>query len=541
MNKIGLIGFGGWGVNWARTLHKLGVLGAICDASPEQQKRAQEQYPSVSLTSSVDVLLKDPDIRGCVIATPSVTHVRIAEQVLRAGKDALVEKPLALNSREAEHLMELARAEGRILMVGHVLEYHPAILKLGELIRQGVLGKIFAIESNRLNFGKIRTEENALWSFAPHDIAIILRLAGALPEDISCTGGFHLNSEIADTTHTHLSFASGLKAHIFVSWLHPFKEHRLVVLGSEQMAVFDDLLPWDQKLKLYPTAVGWVAGKVPVANKAESSAVRLEADEPLAAECRHFLSCIENRRQPLTDGTSGIAVVRILETAQKSLEQKGTVQKYESLPSPRSYVHPTAIVEPGANLGEDTKVWHFAHVMPKVKIGKKCNIGQNVFIANGVRIGNGVKIQNNVSVYDGVVLEDNVFCGPSMVFTNVMNPRSHIERKNEYRQTIVREGATLGANSTIVCGVEIGRFAFVGAGAVVTKSVPAYGLVTGVPAKLTGWMCECAAHKLEFSARQASCPQCHRTYYQSEDHLVEELPHASAPSRSEKPVSTLNH
>jgi UDP-2-acetamido-3-amino-2,3-dideoxy-glucuronate N-acetyltransferase len=182
-------------------------------------------------------------------------------------------------------------------------------------------------------------------------------------------------------------------------------------------------------------------------------------------------------------------------------------------------IHPSAIVDDGATIGEGSKIWHFAHICSKAVIGKGCSFGQNVYIGNDVVIGNNVKIQNNVSVYDSVVLEDDVFCGPSMVFTNVINPRSHVVRKNEYKKTLVRRGASIGANATIVCGVELGRYSFVAAGAVVTRNVPDYALMGGVPARQMGWICECG-EKLSFSSNVATCHACHTTFALSLDGKV---------------------
>lgn len=187
------------------------------------------------------------------------------------------------------------------------------------------------------------------------------------------------------------------------------------------------------------------------------------------------------------------------------------MKKKNSTP-PSYFAHPTSTVDEGARIGKDTKIWHYSHVSQNSKIGSNCSLGQNVFIGNDVRIGNGVKIQNNVSVYNGVELEDFVFCGPSTVFTNVTNPRSEIIRKSEYKKTKIKKGATLGANSTIVCGTTIGMYAFVGAGAVVTKEIPDFALVVGVPAKLIGWVCECAMGRLAFKNSKAACKHCNKKY-----------------------------
>ena len=476
-------------------------------------------YPDVTVVRESGAVLEDPEIEACAIATPAAHHAVLARQALEAGKDVLVEKPLALTVREGEGLVELAEKGGRILMVGHLLEYHPAIEKLRELAARGELGKIQYVYSNRLNLGRIRTEENALWSFAPHDIHVFLRLLGELPVEVTCQGGSYLSHQVADVTMSALTFASGVRGHVFVSWLHPYKEQRLVVVGDRKMLVFDDTHPLD-KLQLYPHRVDWIE-RVPVAVKAEAESVPLPDVEPLAQECRHFLECLATRHRPRTDGASGVAVLRVLEACQRSLEQGGIPVRPVALSAPsapRYFADPTATIDAGCEIGEGTRIWHYSHIMEGARIGRGCSIGQNVFVARDVVIGDNVKIQNNVSVYEGVVLEDDVFCGPSMVFTNVLNPRSHISRKHEFRQTLVRRGASIGANATIICGHTLGRYAFVGAGAVVTGDVPDYALVVGVPARIAGWMCECGV-RLTVDGSMMSCEACGRHYAKQGDRL----------------------
>ena len=310
---------------------------------------------------------------------------------------------------------------------------------------------------------------------------------------MSAHGGNYLQSMVADVTLTTLSFASGVKGHIFVSWLHPFKEQMLVVVGDRQMAVFDDVSP-DRKLVLYPHRIDWI-DRLPVARKAEGEVVPLDMSEPLKEECAHFLECIRTRQKPRTDGAEGLRVLQVLQACQRSLDQGGVpVNCRDALPRLRRCLtlstRPPVIDQP-SQIGPGTKIWHFSHILKDCRIGENCNIGQNVVIGPEVTIGRGCKIQNNVSVYQGVTLEDDVFCGPSMVFTNVFNPRAHIRRMDEVRPTLVKTGASIGANATIVCGTTIGRYAFVGAGAVVTKDVPDYALVVGNPARQIGWMCSC--------------------------------------------------
>ena len=342
-------------------------------------------------------------------------------------------------------------------MVGHLLQYHPAFIKLKELAASGELGRINYIYSHRLNLGKIRREENILWSFAPHDISMILSLAGSEPEMVQTTGGYYLHQRIADVTTTHLDFPSGLKAHIFVSWLHPFKEQKLVVVGDKKMVVFDDTLDWPEKLQIFPHRIEW-HNNMPVPVKANPERVEYPRDEPLKQECLHFLDCIANRKKPITDGNEGLRVLRVLNASQLSMDQQGKRIRLDGRkdraptsagPGSRppaavaagAFVHETAIVDAGAVVGTGTKIWHFSHVLSGSKIGERCNIGQNVVIGPDVTIGSSCKIQNNVSVYKGVTLEDGVFCGPSMVFTNIYNPRAEIPKMDQVRPTLVEKGS----------------------------------------------------------------------------------------------------
>jgi len=513
MDQIAVIGFGYWGKNLIRNMHSLGALRIVCDSDAGREALVTESYPDVEFRTDYASVLEDDTIKAVAIATPAVMHFEMAKSALEAGKDVFVEKPLALTVEEGEQLIALAASRERILMVGHILRYHPAVIGLNELIAGGELGRVQYLYSNRLSIGKIRTAENILWSFAPHDISVMLALLNEEPSMVSCQGGSYLNQQVADVTVSQFVFPSGVRAHIFVSWLHPFKEQRLVVVGSEKMAVFDDTA--EEKLVLYPHKVEW-KNRIPSAVKADGEAVPVEPAEPLRAECLHFLECIETRKQPTTDGIEGLRVLKVLGACQQSLQNDGALIEYSGAPAvdkPRYFVHPSACVDEPCEIGEGTRIWHFSHVLKNSKIGRNCTIGQNVSIGPGAIIGDGCKVQNNVSVYKGVILEDNVFCGPSCVFTNVFNPRSEIVRMHEVRETLVRKGATIGANATIVCGHTIGEYAFIGAGAVVTRDVPDYALVYGNPAEKKGWMCKCGAQKLEFDeAKTASCDACGLVY-----------------------------
>jgi len=505
--NIAVVGCGYWGKNLVRNFAELEALHTICDTDLHKLKSLKSIYPRLSTETDYLKVLKNEEIKGVVLATPAVLHYSMAKEAILSGKDVFVEKPLALNVGEGGELVALAEEKGRILMVGHVLEYHPAVTKLKELIDKGELGKIEYIYSNRLNLGKFRTDENILWSFAPHDISItLLLLGGEMPNEVSAHGGYYLHQDIADVTVTTMSFRSGVRTHIFVSWLHPFKEQRLVVVGDKKMAEFNDTNPKD-KLRLYSHEIEWIERK-PAPRQKRLDVVEVPWEEPLKMECQDFLNCIENRKKPGVDGRKGLQVLEILSSCQKSLEQNGKVITTEEK---GFFAHETSIIEEPCQIGKGTKIWHFSHIMPNVSTGSNCVVGQNVFIGRGVKIGNGVKIENGVSVFEGVTLEDNVFCGPSCVFTNVVNPRSHIPRRHEFKPTLVKEGTSIGANATIICGNTIGRYAFIGAGAVVTKDVPDYALVYGNPAQVKGWICECGT-KLQKDGDNYVCPGCGKIY-----------------------------
>ena len=316
--KVAVIGSGYWGKNLVRNFNELGALGMVCDLTETGRATASDLAPGVPIVDDLERAL-NADVSGVVIATPAETHHALVKQALSAGKDVFVEKPLALTYDQGAELVALARQNDRILMVGHVLEYHPAILRLRHLIDQGELGKVRYIYSNRLSLGKIRREENILWSFAPHDVAVILRLTGQLPFQVTATGGAYVTPNIADVTITNLLFDNGVRAHIFVSWLNPFKEQRLVVVGEKKMASFDDV---NKKLVLYDQRVDIREGQ-PVPVKGDGTEVTFANSEPLRQECRAFLDAITTRQAPLTDGRSGLQVLSVLQAAQRSLVMNG--------------------------------------------------------------------------------------------------------------------------------------------------------------------------------------------------------------------------
>ena len=332
--RICVAGCGHWGKNLARNFAALGHLYAICESDPARRQTFAELYPEAKAFGELQEALTDPNVDAMALATPAEQHFPMTMAALRAGKDVFVEKPLTLDWHDGMEMVEAAREGKRILMVGHLLRYHPAVLKMQELLAAGTIGKVEYIYSNRLSMGKIRREENALWSFAPHDISVILALTGQMPIQVTATGGAYLQPNIADVTVSHLLFDRGVRAHIFVSWLHPYKEQRLVVIGSKQMLVFEDSRP-DHKLMLFDKHIEWKNGALE-ASGAKGEPVVFDASEPLREECRHFADCVTTRRQPHTPGEEGVQVLQVLQACQRSLEMNGEPVRIESAAKQRA-------------------------------------------------------------------------------------------------------------------------------------------------------------------------------------------------------------
>lgn len=319
---LGVIGAGRWGMNHIRTANQ--VFGknfkTVCDFNPAAELKVKEISEHISFTSDFDAFLNDSQINAVVIATPAETHFEVAKKCLMAGKNILVEKPITLYTSEAEELIKIAEEKNLKLMVGHILLFHPAVIKLKELVKEDKIGRLQYIYSNRLNLGAIRSEENILWSFAPHDISIIQFLTESNPIEVSAKGAAFVQDKIEDTTITYLKYPDNVNAHIFVSWLHPFKEQRLVVIGDKGMIVFEDSLK-TEKLKLFPKGFQNVNG---VPQKFESDYSVIEFDEknsPLAEEQKHFIQSIVENKKPLTDGVHALEVLSILAKATENLNK----------------------------------------------------------------------------------------------------------------------------------------------------------------------------------------------------------------------------
>lgn len=315
--QVAVIGCGAWGKNLVRCFAELGCLGAVVDHHAATVEAVVGRYGSRAL--SFEQVLAEPSIQAVAIATQPSTHYDLAKRALLAGKHVFVEKPLALELQHAEELSDMARRLDRRLMVGHILRYHPAFSRLQSLVASGALGRILRLQANRLNLGAIRREEDVLWCLGPHDVSVILALVGAEPSEVQGVGGYHLRETIADAATLHLTFPGGEQAQVNLSWLHPVKEHRLTVIGSEAMAVLDDGAPWERKLLLYPHVVT-VAGDATATIRAEPLAVAVEASEPLKLECQHFVDCIAQGRDPITNSDEALRVMRVLTSASMAMK-----------------------------------------------------------------------------------------------------------------------------------------------------------------------------------------------------------------------------
>lgn len=321
--RVAVAGLGYWGPNLARNLASLpGVeLAWLIDADPERLARAASHHPGARTGAALDDALEDPTVRAVALATSVPTHAELAIRVLEAGRDCFVEKPLARTAADAERVVEAARDSDRVLMVGHLLEYHPGIERLAELASSGELGEVRYLYGNRLNLGKARAEENALWSLGAHDVSVLLHLAGEEPDEVSARGESYLRRGVEDVVFCYLRFPSGLAAHLHLSWLDPHKERRFTVVGSRRMATFDDMRA-EAKVTVYDKGFdedvrSW--GEY-VARSGDIWSPRIPATEPLRLECEHFVQCVRERRAPRSDGASGLRVVRVLERLQASLD-----------------------------------------------------------------------------------------------------------------------------------------------------------------------------------------------------------------------------
>lgn len=328
---IGVVGTGDWGANLVRNFATLpgARLAALCDADPKRLAASASKYPEARAVPHVDELAAASDVQGVVVSASAPSHYSLARTLLEAGKDVFVEKPLTLEVAHAEELVRLARQRNAILMVGHLLLYHPAVRYLKGMVERGELGDLYYVYSQRVNLGKVRRDENALWSFAPHDLSVILHLLGDEPIDVVARGSAFLQSKVEDVVFVDMKFPGGKMAHVHVSWLDPHKLRKFTVVGSQKMVVFDDM-DASEKVRVYDKGVDR-ANQGQVVSYGDALTVRsgdilipkISLQEPLKLECQHFVDCIRDRKTPLTDGEDGLRVVKVLAAAQASLAAGG--------------------------------------------------------------------------------------------------------------------------------------------------------------------------------------------------------------------------
>lgn len=335
MIKIGLIGCGAWGKNLLRNFSNLPgcVLLSCCDENPKQIERLRPNYPKVKFTQDQKEIIENPNLDAVVISTPPASHFKLSRAAILADKDVFVEKPLVLDVKEGEELVALAEEKKKILMVGHIMEYHAVTLKLKEYINKGELGKVYYLYSTRVNLGKVRDIENALWSFAPHDISMILFLLEKDPISVTATGECYLQKGIEDVAFMTMHFPDGVMAHIHVSWLDPHKDRKLTVVGDKKMAVFDDTES-SEKIWIYDKGVDTkldynTYGEYLSLRFGDILIPKIESTEPLKVECEHFIDCVQNRKTPRSDGEDGLRVLKVLDAAQRSLKMGGTPVRIE--------------------------------------------------------------------------------------------------------------------------------------------------------------------------------------------------------------------
>jgi predicted dehydrogenase len=322
--RVGVVGLGYWGPNIARNLAALEdcELRWLCDADESARARLAVSFPAARTTGELSELLGDDELDAVVLATPVPTHADLAIAVVRAGKHCFVEKPLATNAADAQAAVDAAAQAGRVLMVGHLLEYHPAVASLKALIEADELGPLYYLYGNRLNLGVLRSDENALWSLGAHDVSVALHLIGEEPNECTAQGASYVRDGVEDVVFCFLRFPSGIVAHLHLSWLDPHKERRLTVVGERKMATFDDMLV-ERKLSIYDKGFdedtrSW--GEY-ITRSGDVFSPRIANAEPLRLECEHFIACVREGVPPRSDGLSGLRVVRVLERLQASLEQ----------------------------------------------------------------------------------------------------------------------------------------------------------------------------------------------------------------------------
>ena len=504
-HKVAVVGLGSRGQAAAMAFSAQSALAAVCDIDPTQLTDAEARWPGVRRDPNYLALLQRDEISTIVLGTPIGTRATMAVEALKSGHNVGLLGPIH-DEDEARAVASAAYTAKRSIWL--LEPAHPVVPALLDAVPSLGQLRYLVIEHSSARGG--RPSDPRGFSVSATDFALGVMIAGSPPDRVRADGSSVFHVGLADLTSVHVHFAGGLRARFDRSHLHFSPSWRCEITGD------DGVLRFDGETLVRTTAEGAEILEVPT-----SDVSWLRLIEPA-------LSTKAN-----DDPKILIATATLLRRAHRSLDEDRPIEPGMDAPTPKVIdpdvmIHETAIVEGEVEIGAGTRVWHFSKLLGPLQIGERCSFGQNVVIERHVKIGDNVKIQNNVSVYSGVILEDDVFCGPSMVFTNVGTPRSHFPRRGEYLTTRVQKGASIGANATIVCGHTLGRYCFVGAGAVVTKDVPDYALVYGNPARVRAFSCFCGV-TLPLSitrdgAEECQCRNCDRRYSRTGLTVVEVTP-----------------
>ncbi len=516
--RIAVVGLGSRGRLTAREAIEAGALAAVCDVDPVVLVDTARALGEVRAESDYLRLLAAPDVQAVALCTPPATWDGMVEAALHAGKDIYLDAPLVLPLTRGRALLDLVAERRRLLMSGPVLRFAPAVEALMALVRDGRLGTLRYLHGRHFKAAPTVAEP-------PADAGLSVTLGHLLADLVPSPPGRVLtrattwrSARHPDVTETLLDFPGGPRVLLHAAALGGFGGvFELEIIGDRGAARL-----WRDAEDHLHLAVD--------ADEAIDLPLPSSGSQARAASLRHFLDAVATRRPALQGSDGLLALWRLLAAAQRSLDAGAEVPfgpgagAASTAPAPVAVpglapgvvLHPTVQVDGPCEIGEGTKIWHFSKLLGPLTIGRQCSFGQNVVIERHVTIGDNVKVQNNVSIYSGVILEDDVFCGPSMVFTNIGTPRSHYPRKGQYATTRVRRGASIGANATVVCGHTLGQYCFVGAGAVVTRDVPDFALVYGNPARVMGFTCYCGI-RLPFGTgpgehEEGACADCGRRY-----------------------------
>ncbi len=531
--QIAIIGCGRLAKELIETFYDLGVLKIICDTNNNDLSWYKKHFDNLQTNTSYDEILDDNSITGVVIAHPFENHGDIARKALLARKHVYLCRPLVIVDKTKKELLSLAKKQKRIVMIGKNLHNYPVFPLLKEMVSSGELGTLKYIHANRLSTGTIKEDENILWSFSPQDISLIIGLAGQMPEFVAATGANFYHSNMADLTSSFMHFPTGLRAHIFVSWLHSEKEHKLVVVGDKKIAVFQDQKTPIQKLHIYPHQISWDTN-IPVPQKSKAEIINIYPNELLKEDCDNFLQIINGQRDYADNGNEGKQVLDVLNASQLSINQDGKkIYLAQTLGKEKGYAT-SPIFDPPQMEDRIGKIITLVDVKNSPRLEKHMvnNPFQKSIPPNSHKTemsflpfqrltqdGKGCRINNNISIYKDLILESELF-NPSSQSFSATTQHFLANDPKKVQLTIIKKGATLGANCTIARGKTIGEYAYVGAGAVVLEDVPAHALVVGNPAKIKGWLCRCG-NRLRFSRdNKSSCASCLFRYIVEEDDIL---------------------